>query len=261
LTVVVTGAGSGIGLRLAELLGMRGESLIALDMSFSDPVRSRLDTAVPGGGERFRAIEVDVREGDAVRAAFGQAVAAIGPPSLVINCAGVLDPRPFGEISEADWRRVIDINLIGSRNVAAAALEVLPEGGRLVLMASLAGLLANYGYSSYCASKFGVVALAEVLRLEYKPRGIEVSVICPPEIETPMVWEERRIVSRPSARLKRLAGTLELEPAADMILEGIDRGEFMIIPGRRGQVLALTRLLPRGLNHVVSDLIVKRALR
>lgn len=261
MTAIVTGAGSGIGLRLAELLGRRGEPVVALDLSFSDASLARLDDAVGQTTGRLEAIEVDVRDGAAVRAAVERGVSALGRPSLVINCAGVQDARPFEQIGEDDYRRVIDINLIGSRNVAAAALPALEPGGRLVLTASLAGLLPNYGYASYCASKFGVVALAEVLRLECRPRGLAISVVCPPEVETPLVWEERRHAPPPSAKLKQLAGTLALEPAAELILAGIDRGRFMIIPGRRARLVASTRLLPRALSHAISDLVVRVALR
>lgn len=256
MTAVITGAGSGIGLRLAELLARRGERVVALDLSFSDAALARLDAAVEGADGRFEAVEVDVCDGDAVSAAIGRGVAFMGTPSLVVNCAGVVDARPFEAIDEGDWRRVIDVNLIGSRNVAAAAMRVLPAGGRLVLVSSLAGLLPNYGYSSYAASKFGVIGLAEVLRLECRERGVNISVVCPPEVETPMVWAERRHAPAPTTRLKSLAGTLELEPAADMILAGIDGGRFMIIPGRRAQLVALARLLPRRLSHLVSDLVV-----
>jgi len=256
VTAVVTGAGSGIGLRLAELLARRGERLVALDLSFSDAALARLDEAAGGTGGRFEAIEVDVRDGDAVAAAIGRGVAFLGTPTLVINCAGVQDARPFEAIGESEFRRVIDTNLTGSRNVAAVALHVLPRGGRLVLVASLAGLVPNYGYSAYGASKYGVVGMAEALRLESRARGVQVSVVCPPEVETPMVWEERRYAPAPTSRLKGLAGTLELDVAAELILAGIDRGRFMIIPGRRAQMVALTRLLPRRLTHLASDLIV-----
>src|SRR6202167_4106046 len=145
MAVVITGAGSGIGLRLAVLLGARGEAIVALDLAFPPVAREALLAAVGGAEERLATFEVDVRDGERVRAALIEGAAALGPPSLVLNCAGILDAREFTEISEADFRRVIDTNLIGSRNVAAVAIEVLGAGGRLVLTASLAGLVTNYG--------------------------------------------------------------------------------------------------------------------
>jgi 3-dehydrosphinganine reductase len=262
MPVVITGAGSGIGLRLAELLATRGEAIVALDLAFPRIAREALLAAVGGAEERLVTFEVDVRNGERVRAAIVEGVATLGTPSLVLNCAGILDAREFTEISEADFRRVIDTNLIGSRNVAAAAVEVLGPGGRLVLTASLAGLVTNYGYSSYSASKFGVIALADVLRMELRPRGIAVSVITPPEVETPMLVEERRSAPAATTRMKQLAGSLPLDPAAEAILAGIDRGEFLIIPSRRAKMTALLpRVLPRRLTHAIVDLVIRRERR
>lgn len=179
-----------------------------------------------------------------------------------MNCAGVQDAARFEDLSEDAFRRVVDINLVGSRNVAAAVLPRLGRGGHLVLIASMAGLVANYGYAAYAASKYGVVGLGQVLRIEQRPRGVDVSVVCPPEVETPMVDEERRTMLPATRALKGMAGTLELEPAVREILRGIDRRRAVIVPGRAARrTLLLTRLLPRRVVDAVTDGIVRRALR
>lgn len=257
--VLVTGAGSGLGLRLAELLGSRGHAVIALDLQFGDEARQRL-TAATVGQVRFEG--VDVRDGAAVVEAVARGVQALGAPSLAINCAGVQDAARFEDLSEESFRRVIDVNLIGSRNVAAAVLPHLTRGGHLVLIASMAGLVANYGYAAYGASKYGVVGLGQVLRIEQRPRGVTVSVVCPPEVETPMVDEERRTMLPATKALKDMAGTLELEPAVREILRGIDRRRAMIVPGGAAKrTLLLTRFLPRWVINAVTDRIVRKALR
>lgn len=256
MTALVTGAGSGIGKRLAELLLARGDDVIALDVAFSDPARNELE----GAGGRVHIETVDVRDGDAVKAAVDAGAAALGTPKLAINCAGVVIATPFDETDEAAYRRVVDINLYGSRNVAAATLPHLKGGGHLVFIASLAGFVANYGYSAYCASKFGVVGLAEVLRLEQKPNGVTVSVVAPPEVVTPMVEEERRSGSKITGQMKQFAGSMELEPAAQAILKGIDSGKFLIVPSAKGrQTLALQRYAPRRLTQLVSDRLLSKA--
>jgi NAD(P)-dependent dehydrogenase (short-subunit alcohol dehydrogenase family) len=258
MTALITGAGSGIGKRLAELLAARGEDVIALDAQFAEAARSDLRAA----GERIHFEEVDVRDGDAVKAAIDAGVAALGSPQLVVNSAGVAIAKPFEQTNEEEYRRVVDVNLYGSRNVAAAALEHLTSGSHLVLIASGAGFVAGYGYSAYCASKFAVVGLAEVLRLELKPSGIDVSIVAPPEIVTPMVEEERRSGSPVTTRMKQFAGSLELEPAVREILKGIDARKFLIVPGAKAkQTLALQRFAPRRLTHAVSDRLLGRALK
>lgn len=256
MSVLISGAGSGIGRRLGELLLGRGEKLIALDVTFSDEARAALEAA---GEVHFG--EVDVRDGDAVEAAVEAGVAALGSPTLVINSAGVGLAKEFTETSEAEYRRVVDINLYGTRNVAAAALPRMQRGGHLVLVASLAGYVASYGYTAYSASKFGVVGLAEVLRVEQKPKGIDVSIVAPPEIMTPLVEEERRSGSKITAQMKQFAGSMELEPAVQAILKGIDARKFLIVPSAKArQTLALGRFAPRRLTHLVGDRLVRRAI-
>lgn len=259
MTALVTGAGSGIGQRLAELLAERGDDVIALDIAFDDTARAKLEKA---GSGRVHTETVDVRDGDAVRAAVDAGAAALGAPKLVVNCAGVVIATPFEETDEAAFRRVVDINLYGSRNVAAATLPHLKNGGHLVLVASLAGFVANYGYSAYCSSKFGVVGLAEVLRLEQKPNGVNLSVVAPPEVMTPMVEEERRSGSKITGELKQFAGSMQLEPAARAILDGIDSGDFLIIPSARGKATRLlNRLAPLRLTHLISDRMLTKATK
>jgi NAD(P)-dependent dehydrogenase (short-subunit alcohol dehydrogenase family) len=245
-TIFITGASSGIGRRLGELLTARGDRVVGFDRD------ARTDAT----------IAVDVRDADAVEAAFATAEAQAGPPSLVINGAGIQLGKAFVDLTTEEFTRVIEVNLLGSRHVAAAALRRMAPGGHLVLIASLAGLVPNYGYAAYCASKYGVVGLAEVLRLECRPRGIRVSCVCPPEVETPMVDEERRSELAPTRALKNLAGTMALEPAARKILAGIDRGDFLIMPSARARgARNLARFLPARLSHAVSDRVVARSLR
>jgi NAD(P)-dependent dehydrogenase (short-subunit alcohol dehydrogenase family) len=256
-TAFVTGGGSGIGLRLAEMLAQRGSRLALFDLRFSDEVRGRLTRLAPGTVFHL----VDVRDAAGLDAAVGAAVIELGTPKLAINCAGVQRARVFEELSAADFDFVVDINLRGSRNFAAAVLPHMRPGGNLVFVASLAGLVANYGYAAYNASKFGVVGLASALRIECKPRGISVVVVCPPEVETPMVVEERRTAPAVTMQSKQFAGVVPLDVACEDILRGAERGDWMVIPGGRAK---LTRLLARlfpGLLNRVTDSIVADGLR
>ena len=256
--MLVTGAGSGMGLRIAERHAQRGHAVIAMDRHLSGPARTQLQEVTRG---RVYFAEVDVRDGEAVDRALTRGVEVLGPLALAINCAGVQHAAAFTDLSQEAFQRVVDINLIGSRNVAAAALAHLGSGGHLVLVASMAGLVATYAYAAYCASKFGVVGLAAVLRLEVAPRGIDVSVVCPPEVKTPMVTEEQRSMLAPTRAMKAVTGTLELEDAVREIMTGIDKRRRVIIPGASARRTAvLSKILPRRVLDLVSDNIVRRAL-
>ena len=254
-TAFVTGCGSGIGLALAETLARREARIAAFDLTFSDAARARLRKVCPGA----LFFEVDVRDAAGVDAAVRKAVERIGAPDVAINSAGVQVARPFLDISSERYDFVVDINLKGSRNFAAAVLPHMGRGSRLALVASIAGVVSNYGYAAYSSSKFGVVGLSSALRIECRTRGICVSVICPPEVETPMVEEERRTAPAVTMQTKQFAGTVTLEDLCAQVMRGMERGEFMIVPGswRARFTVFLGRTFPRLMARVTDSMIAK----
>jgi NAD(P)-dependent dehydrogenase (short-subunit alcohol dehydrogenase family) len=257
----ITGGGSGIGLRLAQKLLERGTSLAIFDLAVRGEVRQELEKLAEGTGARCSFHEADLRDAPGIASAVADAVAAIGAPDLAINSAGVQISKPFEALTADEFERVVGVNLVGSRNFAAAVLPHMAAGSRLALIASLAGIVANYGYAAYNASKFGVVGLAGALRLELAPRGIGVSVICPPEVETPMVTAERATSDPISLKLKEFSGTLGVEDACSEILAGLDAERWMIVPGRRARLTRrLAQIFP-GLLNAVSDRLVGQALK
>ena len=255
----ITGGGSGIGRQLATMLVAAGADVALFDLAVPTEVRDGIAAAGTG---RVGVYEVDVRDAAALAAAVAQAVEAFGAPSLAINSAGLSRNDRFETGSLADFELTLQVNLIGSRNFAAAVLPHMREGSRLALIASLAGITGGYTYAAYASSKAGVIGLAKVLRVEYAPRGIAVSVICPPEILTPMV-EKSSIGIHPATRaLKNVGGTLEVGPACEEILALLAKGRFTVIPGKKGRRTArLTRLLPERITQRAADRIVATALR
>lgn len=260
MTLFVTGGGSGIGLHFARLAAERGERVAVFDLTVTDDTRHELERLL-GPDELSVHTGVDVRDPSAIADAVARAAEEIGPPTLAINSAGISRNDRFTESRPEDFEATIAVNLIGSRNFAAAVLPHLRRGSRLALIASMAGITGGYTYAAYASSKAGVIGLARVLRLEYRPEGIGVSVICPPEIMTPMV-EQYAATMHPATRaLKDVPGTLEIDPACREILRQLDRGRFMVIPGRRARRTArMARYLPDGVSAAIADRIVARAL-
>ena len=190
-----------------------------------------------------------------------EAAAALGRIDIAINSAGVHYAAEFEKISEEQFRRVVEINLFGSRNFAAAVAPHLQRGSQLALVASLAGIVSNYGYAAYNASKFGVVGLAGALRIEYRARDIYVSVICPPEIDTPMVKMERLQAPPVTMKLKEFAGAVDIDVAMREILAGLRRRQFMVIPGAKARLTRrLAGMFPALLQRI-TDSIVRKTLR
>lgn len=255
--VFITGGASGIGFELARTYLQDGWGVTLLDMQPAEPALATLRSVVPDAA--VRAFAMDVTQADTVRATFDEA-ALTARPDLVVHCAGICQAAAFEDITDAAYTRMITVNLLGSRNVALAASAHLSQGGQFVLVASMAGLVGCYGYTGYCASKYGVVGLAEVLRIEWAPRGIAVSVVCPPEVETPMVVAERQSRPAQTATLKLMSGTLPVDYAVSRIRAGIDRRRFLIIPGVRARLLwGLNKLLPGALTRRLADAMVRRS--
>lgn len=259
--VFISGGGSGIGREFARRLGKEGADIAIFNRKPAPQVIEELQKSAVRPGQRFKSYSADVSDDAGLRAAIDGAVSDMGPPDLVINSAGIQIAKPFSDLQSAEFNQVININLIGSRNFAAAAIPHLRAGTHLVFVASLASLVGNYAYTAYCASKFGVMGLASALRVELKLQGIDVSICCPGEIITPLVHEERKTLHPISAAMKDFAGHQEVEVACDQMLHRIARRQFEIVDGFMPRVTAwLARHLP-GTARMLADDIVRKAAR
>lgn len=248
----ITGGGSGLGRQFAKLLLGEGASVALLDLRVSDEVLAEMQ-ALAGAGQQVLAYPVDMTDASAVEAAVGDAVAAFGAPDLAINCAGIAISARFDKLPQASFEKVVAVNLFGSRNFAAAVLPVMQPGSRLAFVASLAGKVGSYGYAAYNASKFGVVGLAECLRMEQKLRGVDISVLCPGEIDTPLVTEEAKSIDLIARAIKDTGGTLEVGAACDAMLREVAKGHFVVIPGFKSKLTNIIGTRFPGLLRRVVD--------
>jgi NAD(P)-dependent dehydrogenase (short-subunit alcohol dehydrogenase family) len=261
--VYVTGGASGIGLRVAELFAERGADVAIFDVAPGDAAAHDIERARRSSAQRVHQYVLDVTDPVATDRVFRDASLRSGPPGVVFHAAGVGGfSRPFAEFPADRFERMIRVNLLGTRNVAAAVLPFMQPGSKLALVASLAGLMAAYGQSGYAASKHGMVGLAGVLRVEYAQHGIDVCVICPPEIDTPMSREDATTRPVATAAMKLFAGTLALDPACRYMIEAVMRGQFLIVPGRRARLAwMMQKVLPRKLLDRLADRMVAKARR
>jgi 3-oxoacyl-[acyl-carrier protein] reductase len=182
---VVTGAGSGIGRATARMLGARGAAVAAIDIDES----AAQETAglVKDAGGHGAGYGADVSSAKSLDAAVSAAIGELGALVMMFNNAGILDGYfDVDEVAEATWRRVIDIDLTGVFLCCKRGLaEMLPAGrGRIVNMASVAGLGGTGGGAAYIAAKHGVVGLTRQMAVAYGARGLRVNCICPGAIPT-----------------------------------------------------------------------------
>ena len=181
---LVTGAGQGIGEAIARQLLARGARVTVLGRR-ADPLRKLVDEFP----EQCRMELADVAQELEVKTAFAQAVSAQGAINILVNNAGQAQSAPFMKMDAALWQCMLAVNLTGTMLCMQQVLPAMAVAGygRIVNVASTAGL-AGYAYvAAYCAAKHGVVGLTRSLALEFATKGVTVNAVCPGYTETEIV--------------------------------------------------------------------------
>lgn len=184
--VLVTGAGSGLGRALSEYAAGHGAIVVASDLDL-DSAEQTIHRVLERGGSGL-ALRTDVGSEPEVQAMVQTAHETFGRVDMLINNAGIAINGEFQDISDQDWRRVMDVNFWGVIYGCRAAYPIMMAqgSGHLVNVSSLAGLMPGGLMSAYGASKHAVVGFSTNLRSEARQYGIKVTALCPGYLETPM---------------------------------------------------------------------------
>lgn len=184
---IVTGAGRGIGEAIAKRLAAEGAKVACVSRSESNSakVAEAINAAYPGAA---RAYAVDVADKKAVEATSTQIFTDFGRVDILVNNAGITRDGLAMRMSEEDWDSVINTNLKGAFNFIQAVMRpmIKQRSGRIVNIASVAGLMGNAGQANYAASKAGLIGLSKTLARELAGRGITVNSVAPGFIKTDM---------------------------------------------------------------------------
>jgi 3-oxoacyl-[acyl-carrier protein] reductase len=189
--VLVTGSSRGMGAAILGAFARAGAACVV--NYFDDPdghnrrdaeetARRLRELAVP-----VHVLEADVRRYESVEALMRQVVQAAGGLDILVNNAGIIRDRTVRKMSADDWHAVIETNLDGVFYCSKLGAEVLRDGGRIVNVASISGVVGFHGQANYAAAKAGVIALTKVLAKELARRGITVNAVAPGVIQTPML--------------------------------------------------------------------------
>jgi NAD(P)-dependent dehydrogenase (short-subunit alcohol dehydrogenase family) len=187
-TVLVTGGASGIGLAIVEAVLAEGGRAVVADLDAASLDRCR--DILGAQQDRVRYQQMNVADEDAVIRAVEAIEAEFGALTGVVNSAGIGRDVPALDTSVDLFRRMLEVNLIGSFVVSReAAKHMRARGGSIVNIASVSGIKGNKGRVAYGASKGGVLTMTKVMAVELAPLGIRVNAIAPGPIETPLVQE------------------------------------------------------------------------
>ena len=230
--VLITGAGSGLGQALAQRYARTGGKVACVDI---DAARAELTRAsLPGDGHL--ALAANVASDDAMEQVHERIAREWGGLDVLVNNAGIATGGPMVETTMAEWRNVLDVNLLSVVRGCRLFLPGMIAAGRghVVNTASFAGLAGAPSIMSYGVSKAAVVALSEQLRVELHGKGIRVSVLCPAFFRTNLLesWQG-------NPRLKAFADRMmetspdTLDGVADRVFAAVERGDFLVLPTRR----------------------------
>jgi short-subunit dehydrogenase len=210
---MITGASSGIGRGLALALGSKGAKLglVARRAETLDEVVGEIESQ----GGKAVALPADVQNADSMLAAANQLRDALGPIDVLIASAGIGPTRDAAKFSAEEVANVMNVNVIGASNSVAAVLpEMIARGqGQLVAISSLAAYRGVPKSAAYCASKAAVSSFFESLRLDLEPRGVDVTIIHPGFIKTPLT----------AGRGAQMPFLMELDDAVNKMVRAIEK--------------------------------------
>ncbi|MFC3110555.1 SDR family NAD(P)-dependent oxidoreductase [Undibacterium arcticum] len=242
---LVTGGGRGIGAAIVRALLAQGARVTVLGRSLAALQQTVAQLQAQG---QIQAVSADVTERAALEAAWVQAVNAFGAVDILINNAGQAVSAPFGKTDAALWQQMIAVNLNGTFHCTQLALPAMLQAGwgRIVNVASTAGL-AGYGYvTAYCAAKHGVVGLTRALALEVASKGVTVNAVCPGYTETDIVHDAiANIVSKTGRSAEQARAELAARNPQKRLVqpdEVADAVVWLCLPGSsamNGQALAV----------------------
>jgi len=227
---LVSGASSGLGLHLAQMLAAEGARVV-LAARRLERVQAAAQALVDAG-HQAAAVALDVTQPDSVVAAVAAAESAFDAPlQLLVNNAGMLYFDRFLAQDDAAMSQVIDTDLKGAFRLAQAAARqmVAGGGGSVINIASTAALRAGGGLSSYCAAKAGLLQLSQVMALELAAKGVRVNTLCPGNFETEM-HQAFEAVGVDEGLLKRIPQRRFGQPAdldGAVLLLASDAGRYM----------------------------------
>ncbi|MEM7278200.1 MAG: SDR family NAD(P)-dependent oxidoreductase [Pseudomonadota bacterium] len=253
-TVVVSGAGRGLGAAFCEVFAALGANLglIDLDEESLETTCARLRAS----GARCHAVRVSVADSDAVLAAVREIESELGPVHTLVNNAGITHIQNFHAEQVARARTVVDVNLMGAINLTGACFDsIRSQAGAIVAISSVAGYAPLVGRTAYAASKHGLHGFFETLRLELRNEPVKVLLACPSFIATDIRRDQQTEESNEDGRSRTVGKDMSPYYVASAIVRALQAGKTEIQVGR---IAVLSRLVRRLAPRLYERLMLRR---
>jgi len=217
---LVTGGGRGIGAAIAEALARLGTSVSLISRN-ADSLQATANRIVRDYGVKVATAVADVADEKAVQKATASVRNALGAPTILVNNAGVAVSSPFLKADAAFWRKVLDIDLMGAVYCTQAVLPAMLEAkwGRIVNIASTAGVTGHAYITAYCAAKHAMIGLTRALAIETARTGVTVNAVCPGYTDTDMTAQNVASIMQKTGRSREevLASLVGPNPQGGLI--------------------------------------------
>lgn len=263
-TVFITGGSSGIGLASAKLLSAQGANvaIFARNRYKLEEAIQQIEQAKKRHGQRFAWYQCDVSDYMQVKKSFTQALRQFDSCDVLINCAGRAYPKYFEDISIKQFEETMMINLCGVWNTCSFLVPYMKEkGGYIVNTSSVAGLVGVFGYTDYSASKFAIVGFSEALKSELKRYNIHVSVLCPPDTDTPGFAVENKTKPDETKEISKSAKLMTPEDVAKALLSGMKKKKFIILANFDSKLTWCIKRIAPWLVDLVMDMQIEKVQR
>ncbi len=256
---LITGGSSGMGLSLAQLMAQEGMNVWLVARN-TDRLESACRSLSTSAGQKHGYYSTDVTDWKQVQSTVERFEQEVGVPDYLINAAGAAHPGYVEELPLEVFRQMMDLNYFGTLHTVKAALPALLKrgSGHIVNFSSVGGFMAPFGYAAYCPSKYAVRGFTDALRLELKPLGLRVSLVFPPDTDTPGMANENK--TKPF-ETKDAFSTKLVSPdvVAKSILHGIERGHYVILPGSEAAMYYRLVAPLEGVVYSVFDMLLAGA--
>jgi len=241
---IITGGSSGIGKATAIALAREGASItiLARRADILQEAKAEIEAARLSPDQKVLALQADISDAKQVKSAVQLSAAENNHHvDILVTSAGISNPRYFEDITDEQFEQCMKINYLGTVYSVRAVAPFMKahNGGRIVMVSSMAGLSGVIGYSAYSPSKFAVRGLAECLHMEFAPHNIQVSVVNPPDVDTPMLQAENILKPEECRLISEGSGVFSAERLAADIVAGIKQWRFFIQTGFDGHLQAI----------------------